>query len=96
MADFVFNRFCIWFCLCSSCLFIEDDNAPDFSLDNPLYRKQIEKGLVINVLRSDGVWGSYRHLPLKCDELIYSEFGCINVANSGDLSSLTWVQSHVR
>lgn len=43
---------------------IQDENAPAFSLHEPLYAQQLERDLVINVLRPGKIWGSYRHLPL--------------------------------
>ncbi|XP_024890230.1 fatty acid synthase-like [Temnothorax curvispinosus] len=45
-------------------VFIQDDKAPTFSLQEPLYTKQLQLDLPINVIRSGNVWGSYRHLPL--------------------------------
>ncbi len=35
-----------------SCVFIDDINAPPFNLDDPLYSKQINLGLAINVYRN--------------------------------------------
>lgn len=35
-----------------SCVFIDDDNAPPFSLDDPFYRDQIKLGLAINVFKN--------------------------------------------
>lgn len=43
---------------------IQDEQAPKFSLQNPLYAEQIQLDLAINVLRPSKVWGSYRYLPL--------------------------------
>lgn len=45
-------------------VFIQDENAPDFSLNEPLYAEQLALDLIINVLRPGRIWGSYRHLPL--------------------------------
>lgn len=47
-----------------SCVFIQDTNAPEFSLQEPFYMEQLKLDLPINILRSDKVWGSYRHLLL--------------------------------
>jgi len=44
---------------------IQDIEAPEFSLQNPLYVEQLQLGLPINVLRPGKVWGSYRHQPLS-------------------------------
>lgn len=45
-------------------IFIQDIEAPKFSLQNPLYLEQLQLDLPINVLRPGKVWGSYRHQPL--------------------------------
>ncbi|KAK7602868.1 hypothetical protein V9T40_006842 [Parthenolecanium corni] len=45
------------------CLFIMDDNAPQFSIDNPVYKKQIAQDLPVAVYK-DGQWGSYLHLEI--------------------------------
>ena len=45
-------------------VFIQDDKAPAFSLQEPLYANQLQLDLPINVIRSDNVWGSYRHFLL--------------------------------
>jgi len=44
---------------------IQDTEAPEFSLQDPLYLEQLQLDLPINVLRSGKVWGSYRHQPLS-------------------------------
>lgn len=49
-------------------LLIQDNKAPKFSLQNPLYQEQLRLDLPINVLRDGKIWGSYRHLPLKLTE----------------------------
>jgi fatty acid synthase len=45
-------------------VFIQNGEAPNFSLQEPLYSKQLHLDLPINVLRPGNVWGSYRHFPL--------------------------------
>lgn len=47
---------------------IQDANAPEFSLQNPLYSEQLQLDLPINVLRPGKVWGSYRHHQLELDQ----------------------------
>ncbi|XP_011872028.1 PREDICTED: fatty acid synthase-like isoform X2 [Vollenhovia emeryi] len=44
---------------------IQDEKAPKFSLQDPFYVQQLQKDMVINVLRSNKSWGSYRHLRLS-------------------------------
>ncbi|KMQ83142.1 fatty acid synthase [Lasius niger] len=45
-------------------VFIQDEDAPTFSLQESLYIKQLQLDLPINVIRSGSIWGSYRHFPL--------------------------------
>lgn len=71
------------------CLFIKDKNVSDFNLNDPFYWNQVKKELAINVL-SNGVWGSYKHLPLNAPKQIASEFGVVEMLNYGDLSSFNW------
>jgi len=46
---------------------IQDTKAPKFSLQDPFYVQQLQKDIV-NVLRSNKTWGSYRHLRLPRSE----------------------------
>jgi len=46
-------------------VFIQDIKAPNFSLQEPLYMKQLQLDLPTNVIRFGNVWGSYRHFPLS-------------------------------
>jgi len=52
-------------------VFIQDKKAL-FSLEEPLYSKQLQLDLPINVLRPGNVWGTYRHfsLPLLEPKLV--------------------------
>lgn len=45
-------------------VFVQDQKAPKFSLQDPFYMQQLQKDMTINVLRSNKIWGSYRHLKL--------------------------------
>lgn len=47
-----------------SCVFIDDKNAPEFSLVNSFYQNQLKLELAINVLRN-GEWGSFRYLQMQ-------------------------------
>lgn len=76
-------------------ILIQDPKAPKFSLENALYSKQINKDLAINVLRENGVWGSYRHLPLPKLEEKPVRQGFVNQLSRGDLSSLTWIEGPI-
>lgn len=76
-------------------VFIQDNNAPKFNINDPFYAKQLNKQLMSNVLRS-GNWGSYRHLRLEQQtgaSSLQVEHAYINVLNRGDLSSLRWIES---
>lgn len=41
-------------------ILIQDPKAPEFSLNNPFYLKQLKMDLNVNVLRPGNCWGSYR------------------------------------
>lgn len=69
------------------CVFIQDESAPDFNLKLEFYRKQLSKGLAMNVFRN-GQWGTYRHLPLKPELTSEKKHAFIE----GNLSSLQWIE----
>uniref|UniRef100_A0A7G8Z9J8 oleoyl-[acyl-carrier-protein] hydrolase n=1 Tax=Meteorus pulchricornis TaxID=51522 RepID=A0A7G8Z9J8_9HYME len=75
---------------------IQDDKAPNFSLSSPLYINQLKLDLALNVLRSNGTWGSYRHFRLPQ----FAPRPCTHVwANQmvrGDLSSFQWVEGPIK
>ncbi|XP_067015650.2 fatty acid synthase [Anabrus simplex] len=73
------------------CFFILDPEAPQFRPSLPLYSKQLEKDLAVNVLQN-GHWGSYRHLLLEPPSKVTAPHGYSTVLVRGDLSSLTWVE----
>ncbi|KAJ6641557.1 Fatty acid synthase, partial [Pseudolycoriella hygida] len=45
------------------CVIIEDEHAPPFDVNVPLYKKQLLLRLPINIYR-EAKWGTYRHLEL--------------------------------
>lgn len=73
------------------CVIITDRMAPKFSLENPLYRTQLETGLTVNVYRNT-VWGTYRFVKLRQHLQETSRIGHFyaNVQRLGDLSSFDW------
>ena len=75
-----------------SCVFIDDDKAPAFDLQNPIYSSQLKLGLAINVLRN-GRWGSYRHLQIlqTFTEHTARDHCYVNALIKSDLSSLKWI-----
>ncbi|XP_011688296.1 PREDICTED: fatty acid synthase-like [Wasmannia auropunctata] len=76
-------------------IFIQDDKASTFSLQDPLYMKQLLLDLPINVIRSGNIWGSYRHFPLPSLEQKCVQNAHITQMVKGDLSTLCWVQNRV-
>ncbi|XP_003423914.1 fatty acid synthase [Nasonia vitripennis] len=75
-------------------VFIQDKNAPKFSLTDKFYADQLDKQLMANVLKY-GQWGSYRHLRLDQQSDVSSlhvEHAYINALVRGDLSSLRWIE----
>lgn len=77
------------------CIFIQDPKAPPFSLKNSLYAKQVQKDLAINILRENGVWGTYRHLVLEPIKPKTVQHKCVKQLIRGDLSSLQWVEGPI-
>lgn len=59
------------------CIFIQDENAPKFSLQNSVYMNQLQLDLPINILRSNKVWGSYRYFPLPSLEQKFVHHGYV-------------------
>ncbi|KAJ3657155.1 hypothetical protein Zmor_016179 [Zophobas morio] len=72
-------------------VFIEDANAPPFSLTQ--YSEQLKKDLVHNVLKKN-VWGTLRHIPFDNDK-ISTQHAYISAQIPGSLASLQWVQSRL-
>ena len=75
-------------------VFIQDKNAPRFSLSNKFYSEQLEKQMMANVLKGEQ-WGSYRHLRLDVQNDVSSlqvEHAYVNTLIRGDLSSLRWIE----
>lgn len=64
-------------------ILIQDTEAPEFSLQNSLYAKQLQLDLPINVLRPGKIWGSYRHEPISLSKLkpVYHAFVNQTVCN---------------
>ncbi|XP_060583977.1 fatty acid synthase-like [Ruditapes philippinarum] len=54
-----------------------------------------KKDLVMNIY-NNGVWGSFRHLPLSPVTLLQTDHAFVNVLTKGDLSSLHWIESPLR
>ncbi|XP_070148748.1 fatty acid synthase-like [Polyergus mexicanus] len=76
-------------------VFIQDKDAPTFSLQESLYMRQLQLDLPINILRSGSIWGSYRHFPLPLIEPKFVESAYVSQMVPGDLSTLYWVQKRI-
>ncbi|XP_070169898.1 fatty acid synthase-like [Polyergus mexicanus] len=76
-------------------VFIQDRDAPTFSLRESLYIRQLQLDLPINVIRSGSIWGSYRHfpLPLLQPKLVQSAY--VSQMVPGNLSTFCWVQNRI-
>ena len=75
-------------------VFIQDKNAPRFSPCEKFFVEQLQKQVMVNVLKG-GQWGSYRHLRLDQSNDFSSlqvEHAYVNTLIRGDLSSLRWIQ----
>ncbi|XP_011684681.1 PREDICTED: fatty acid synthase-like [Wasmannia auropunctata] len=75
-------------------VFIQDKEAPKFSLQDSFYLQQLQKDMTINVLRSNKTWGSYRHLRLSQPEVepVSSAHVCQTIC--GDLSTFCWIENN--
>ncbi|KAF5302952.1 hypothetical protein FQA39_LY02132 [Lamprigera yunnana] len=63
-----------------------------FNIDDKFYKIQIQKNLLISVLKG-GQWGSYRHLPL-IEGLISCEHSFASVTKDS-ISNVEWVQGNL-
>ncbi|XP_065083523.1 fatty acid synthase-like [Ochlerotatus camptorhynchus] len=73
------------------CVLIDDPKAPEFTVNDPFYKNQLDLGLAFNILLN-GVWGSYRHtlLPKMAKTEPVSKHCYANSLTKGDLSSIMW------
>ncbi|XP_076761887.1 fatty acid synthase-like [Xylocopa sonorina] len=77
-------------------LIIQDENAPKFSLSDPFYSKQLDLDIGYNVLRPNGVWGTYRHVPYSEPKPVPVAHGYADMKVKGNLSSFQWVQGPIQ
>lgn len=75
-----------------TCVIIDDEDAPLFSVTSPFYCSQLKLGLPLNILQS-GKWGTYRHLTLKPSESITYNSLCIKANSLDSWGSLEWTPS---
>ncbi|TMW54903.1 hypothetical protein DOY81_000136, partial [Sarcophaga bullata] len=74
-------------------VFVQDKNAEKFSLTSKLYKEQLSKDLISNVLKNSS-WGTFRHLKLETDvATLQVEHAYVNALTKGDLASLKWIES---
>lgn len=78
------------------CVFIDDPNAPKFSLNCQFYKQQLDQGLAINVLRN-GQWGTYRHMKIhqSFEEKPVVDCCVVRSLVPSDMSSLRWVKKPI-
>ncbi|KAF5286044.1 hypothetical protein FQA39_LY16448 [Lamprigera yunnana] len=74
-----------------ACVFLMDDGEI-FNIDDNFYKIQIQKNLLMNVLKG-GQWGSYRHLPLT-ERLISCKHGYAMI-DEVNISNVEWVQGSI-
>lgn len=68
-----------------------DNDAPNFSLQHPMYEAQFAKDLALNVYKN-GKWGSYRHLLLEKVSDVDVPHAYVSSVSCGDLTSFKWVE----
>nr|QNL15122.1 fatty acid synthase 2 [Meteorus pulchricornis] len=78
------------------CFLIQDEKAPNFSVPSPFYASQLNLDLVVNVLRSNNTWGSYRHLYLPPAVPRLCAHAWANQLVRGDLSSFQWFEGPIK
>ncbi|KAJ8954469.1 hypothetical protein NQ314_007075 [Rhamnusium bicolor] len=76
-------------------IFIQDENAEIFSVDDEFYHDQLTKNLTFNVLKN-GRWGCFVHLPLKPLENNEATDALTTILTTGDLSTLMSYQKFFR
>ena len=74
-------------------VFIQDKDAPPFSLEDEFYRKQLEKQIMSNILKGKQ-WGRYTYLPLDDQpaKSLKVEHAYVDILKKGELSSLKWFE----
>ncbi|XP_011685782.1 PREDICTED: fatty acid synthase-like [Wasmannia auropunctata] len=75
-------------------MFIQDKEAPKFSLQNSFYLEQLQKDMTVNVLRPNETWGSYRHLRLPQLETKPVPTAHVYQRIRGDLSTFCWIENN--
>ncbi|XP_036138949.1 fatty acid synthase-like [Monomorium pharaonis] len=76
-------------------VFIQDTEASKFSLQDPFYLEQLKKDMTVNVLRTNKIWGSYRHLRLPRREVEPVPTAHVSQTICGHLSTFCWTESDV-
>ncbi|KAI4497551.1 hypothetical protein M0802_007321 [Mischocyttarus mexicanus] len=67
---------------------LQDAKGPKFSLKNKFYKNQVKLNIHQNVLSPNGVWGTYRWMPLS-DKSTYSSRWQANIEKTG---AITWME----
>lgn len=77
-------------------ILIQDPKAPSFSPLHPFYSQQLDKDLALSVLRENGIWGGYRHLPLLPRHPQAKPVYHYYLHRDGNNNSLTWLEGPLR
>ncbi|KAK5638955.1 hypothetical protein RI129_013250 [Pyrocoelia pectoralis] len=72
------------------CVLVLDPDVK-LNLTDPFFSEQLKKGLAINIVKN-GVWGTYRHLPLNSKSEVIRQHILCNLNVVGNLSSFSWVE----
>lgn len=67
------------------CVLIDDPDAPKFDPERPIYKKQLETNLVMNIYRH-GTWGSFRYTELEFNQLSQPQTKYCYINSSEDLA----------
>ncbi|XP_020286674.1 fatty acid synthase-like isoform X2 [Pseudomyrmex gracilis] len=76
-------------------VFIQDETAPKFSLQDPLYAQQLQKDMTVNILRPNKTWGSYRHFCLPAPEPAFVPAAYVCQTDRGNLSTFCWIENDI-
>ncbi|XP_065209089.1 fatty acid synthase-like [Planococcus citri] len=74
------------------CVYMMDDEAANFSLENSFYTSQLDKNLSHNVYKN-GTWGCYRHSKVELSENVETSYALCALKERGNLSSFEWVEA---
>lgn len=71
-------------------VYINNQKADIFSVDDEFYKEQLSKGLALNVLRDE--WGTFVHLPLEEIKPKHFVNAGVSMRMDGNLSTINWIE----